>query len=144
MAAHQAPRLWDSPGKNTGVGCHFLLQRLTRELFLSQPFLHRALFLLAYSPSALTLRPCLYGYRVHACIVPAPQTVPDAPDVIVPDDRWRLVLAAPVLPAWLLGSSSMVGVSGGHSLTCSMKVILLGSSSFPCPPTCLYASSPIF
>ena len=28
-AAHQAPprpRLWDSPGKNTGVGCHFLLQ----------------------------------------------------------------------------------------------------------------------
>ena len=26
MAAHQAPHLWDSPGKNTGVGCHFLLQ----------------------------------------------------------------------------------------------------------------------
>ena len=24
-AAHQAPH-WDSPGKNTGVGCHFLLQ----------------------------------------------------------------------------------------------------------------------
>ena len=30
--AHQAP-LWDSPGKNTGVGCHFLLQGifLTRD-----------------------------------------------------------------------------------------------------------------
>ena len=27
MAAHQAPCCpWDSPGKNTGVGCHFLLQ----------------------------------------------------------------------------------------------------------------------
>ena len=26
MAAHQAPRPWDSPGKNTGVGCHFPLQ----------------------------------------------------------------------------------------------------------------------
>ena len=26
MAAHQGPRPWDSPGKNTGVGCHFLLQ----------------------------------------------------------------------------------------------------------------------
>ena len=26
MAAHQAPRPWDSPGKNTGVGCHFRLQ----------------------------------------------------------------------------------------------------------------------
>ena len=25
-AAHQAPRPWFSPGKNTGVGCHFLLQ----------------------------------------------------------------------------------------------------------------------
>ena len=23
-AAHQAPRPWDSSGKNTGVGCHFL------------------------------------------------------------------------------------------------------------------------
>ena len=22
----QLPHLWDSPGKNTGVGCHFLLQ----------------------------------------------------------------------------------------------------------------------
>ena len=26
MAAHQAPCPWDSPGKSTGVGCHFLLQ----------------------------------------------------------------------------------------------------------------------
>ena len=25
-AAHQAPRPWDSPGKSTVVGCHFLLQ----------------------------------------------------------------------------------------------------------------------
>ena len=25
-SAHQAPRPWDSPGKNTGVGCRFLLQ----------------------------------------------------------------------------------------------------------------------
>ena len=24
--SHQAPRPWDSPGKNTGVGCHFLLR----------------------------------------------------------------------------------------------------------------------
>ena len=28
-AAHQAPRPWDSPGKNTGVGCHLLLQCMT-------------------------------------------------------------------------------------------------------------------
>ena len=25
-AAHRLPRPWHSPGKNTGVGCHFLLQ----------------------------------------------------------------------------------------------------------------------
>ena len=25
-AAHQASRPWDSPGKNTGLGCQFLLQ----------------------------------------------------------------------------------------------------------------------
>ena len=25
-APHQVPRPWDSPGKNTRVGCHFLLQ----------------------------------------------------------------------------------------------------------------------
>ena len=25
-AAHQAPLLWDSPGKNAGVGCHDLFQ----------------------------------------------------------------------------------------------------------------------
>ena len=28
MAAHQAPLSLGSPGKNTGVGCHFLLQRM--------------------------------------------------------------------------------------------------------------------
>ena len=27
-AAHQAPCPWDSPGKTTGVGFHFLLQRM--------------------------------------------------------------------------------------------------------------------
>ena len=27
-APNQATSPWDSPGKNTGVGCHFLLQRM--------------------------------------------------------------------------------------------------------------------
>ena len=27
-AARRAPRPWESPGKNTGVGCHFLLQSM--------------------------------------------------------------------------------------------------------------------
>ena len=38
MAAHQAPRPWDSPGKNIGVGCHFLLQcmKVTSESEVAQ------------------------------------------------------------------------------------------------------------
>ena len=39
MAAHQAPHPWDSPGKNTGVGCHFLLQcmKVKSESDVAQP-----------------------------------------------------------------------------------------------------------
>ena len=42
MAAHQAPPgPWDSPGKNTEVGCHFLLQcmkvKIEREVVQSCP-----------------------------------------------------------------------------------------------------------
>ena len=41
--AYQAPRPWDSPGKNTGVGCHFLLQcmkvkSLSRVWLLATPW----------------------------------------------------------------------------------------------------------
>ena len=38
MAAHQAPGPWDSPGKNTGVSCHFLLQcmKVKRESEVAQ------------------------------------------------------------------------------------------------------------
>ena len=37
-AAHQAPHLWDSPDKNTGVGYHFLLQcmKVKRESEVTQ------------------------------------------------------------------------------------------------------------
>ena len=37
-AARQAPRPWDSPGKNPGVGCHFLLQcmKVKRESEVAQ------------------------------------------------------------------------------------------------------------
>ena len=40
-AAHQAPRPWDSPGKNTGVGCHFLLQcmKMKSESEVTQSYL---------------------------------------------------------------------------------------------------------
>ena len=37
--AHEAPRPWDSPGKNTGVGCQFLLQLICYTLFFYFLFL---------------------------------------------------------------------------------------------------------
>ena len=44
MAAHKAPHPWDSPGKNTRVGCHFLLQYMKvkseSEVAQSCPTLH--------------------------------------------------------------------------------------------------------
>jgi len=47
-AAHQAPRPWDSPGKNTGVGCHCLLQcmkvKSETEVVQSCPTLHDPIY----------------------------------------------------------------------------------------------------
>ena len=42
-SSHRAPHPWDSPGKNTGVGCHFLLQcmkvkSLSRVQLLATPW----------------------------------------------------------------------------------------------------------
>ena len=44
--AYQAPHPWDSPGKNTGVGCHFLCQGifLTQGLSLASPALAGGFF----------------------------------------------------------------------------------------------------
>ena len=44
---------WDSPGKNTGVSCHFLLQWI----FLTQGWNPRLLRLLHQQPSSLPLAP---------------------------------------------------------------------------------------
>ena len=38
--AHQAPRAWDSPGKTTGIHCHFLLQGIFLTQGLSSSILY--------------------------------------------------------------------------------------------------------
>ena len=38
--SRQAPRPWDFLGKNTGVGCHFLLQRIFQTQELNLCLLH--------------------------------------------------------------------------------------------------------
>ena len=44
MATHSSTLAWDSPGKSSGVGCHFLLQcmkvKSEREVAQSCPTLH--------------------------------------------------------------------------------------------------------
>ena len=43
-AAHQALCPWDSPGKNTGVGCYFLLQEIfPTQGWIPEPTLQRLL-----------------------------------------------------------------------------------------------------
>ena len=47
------PYPWDSPGKNTGVGCHFLLQviiykMLTLNILVELTFFHTGLAFLVY------------------------------------------------------------------------------------------------
>ena len=51
--AHQAPLSWDSPGKNTGMGCHFLLQGI----FLTQGSNPHLLCLLHWQADSLPLVP---------------------------------------------------------------------------------------
>ena len=56
--AHQVPLSWDSPGKNTGAGCHALLQGI----FLTQGLNPRLL--------------CLLHWQVlyHLCALGSPGT----------------------------------------------------------------------
>ena len=58
--AHQSPHLWAFPGKNIGVGCHFLLQGifLTQGLNLS-PALAGSFFTIIEPPDA--------GYSPWSC-----------------------------------------------------------------------------
>ena len=52
------PRPWDSPGKNTGVGCHFLLQcmKVKSESEVAQYYLHGIIF---FNPFTLSLCMCI-------------------------------------------------------------------------------------
>ena len=55
--AHQAPLSWDSPGKNTGVDCHALLQRIFSTQELNQVFFHstRILYQMSYQGGPRTM-----------------------------------------------------------------------------------------
>ena len=54
--AYNIPPSWDFPGKNTGVGCHFLLQRifLTQGSNLCLPHCRQMLYHLSHQGSKVT------------------------------------------------------------------------------------------
>ena len=58
-AAHQALLSWDSPGKNTGVGCHSLLQRIfpNQGSNLDLPHCRQILYCLSHQGSSFILKP---------------------------------------------------------------------------------------
>ena len=54
------PRPWDSPGKNTGVGCHFLLQCMKVKSETEVDWVYEDLpYLLAAAAAAKSLQSCL-------------------------------------------------------------------------------------
>ena len=67
--AHQSPLSWEFPGKNTGVGCHFLLQRI----FPNQGSSLRLLCLLHWQADSLPLS------HLGSALVPQPGIKPTAP-----------------------------------------------------------------
>ena len=58
IVALQAPRPWGSPGKNTAVGCHFLLQGI----FLTQGSNPHLLSLLLWQGSSPLAPPGMYSH----------------------------------------------------------------------------------
>ena len=76
-AAHQVPRPWDSPGKNTGVGCHFLLQGYFPTQGWNLGFLHcrQILHQLSYEGSPIRIsqkvfkKEKLSSSRIHYCYI---------------------------------------------------------------------------
>ena len=57
------PRPWDSPGKNTGVGCHFLLQEFVTSLSEFLQCYCSAIFLACLSPLSESWIPSSFPSR---------------------------------------------------------------------------------
>ena len=93
MAAHQASHPWDSPGKNTGVGCHFLPQGMKvkseSEVPQSCPTLNYPMdssqgFILLFSLKSMLLLLLSRFSRVRLCATPqtAAHEAPPVPGIL--------------------------------------------------------------
>ena len=85
---HQAPLSWDSPGKNTGVGCHALLQGVfpTQGSNLGFPHGRQILYHLSHQGSVRfshsvvsdSLQPHRLQHARHPCSSPTPRVYSDS------------------------------------------------------------------
>ena len=90
------PRPWDSPGKNTGVGCHFLLTEIfsTQELKLGLLHWRHILYQLTYEGSLSN--PLWYSLIGEtSCTRQVPGTKTRHPAQTLPSTGWPLCLQTP-------------------------------------------------
>ena len=77
MAGHQAPLTWDSPGKNTGVSCHFLLHPIYTHTHLysiyiyihMHTYIHIHMHMYAYIYTHIHIYTCIYTYTYNIYIL---------------------------------------------------------------------------
>ena len=95
--ATRLPRPWDSPGKNTGMGCHFLLQcmkvKSESEVAQSCPT-HRCYPVTnaALEPQPLMLRSSLSDSHHHLTCAPWS----DSHGCSIPVERWKNAVYPPI------------------------------------------------
>ena len=127
--AHQAPPSWDSPGENTGVGCHFLLQcmkvKSEREVAQSCPTLSDPM---DYSLPGSSIHG-IFQARVLEWGTIAFSNHHDRPRQTPAVSAFH-DSAIPVLPAQLLAPSMYHLMSTHHYLILSFKSISLNSLVF--------------
>ena len=122
------PHPWDSPGKNTGVGCHFLLQCMK----------------VKSESEVIQSCPTLWPHGLQPTRLPCPLPTPRACSNSCPSSRWchpaissSVVLFSSCLqsfPAWGSFLRSQFFPSGGQSIGVSVSASVLSMNiqdSFP-------------
>ena len=94
--AHRLLCSWDSPGKNTGVDCHFLLQGIFSTLGLNQHFLHWQAdsLLLSHQESPIIMTPSLLFSKVPPALENKLYGYPNIKDLDLVDNPSRSLLSS--------------------------------------------------
>ena len=108
------PRPWDSPGKNTGVGCHFILQcvKVKSEIEVSQS-----------CPTSSDLMDCsLPGTSIHGIFQASVLEWSTSP-------QNKLLALKSLSQSFLLGEPKLRHHGKGERLVCNMILVFLELSA---------------